>query len=199
MRAYWAVAGAFLVGLVVWHVVDLGQEPSRDWSGWVKEAESALAPKNLKPIDRRYSKPRATRTTHQKIELNTADSVALVGVYGIGPVFAGRILAYRSALGGFYRIEQLREVRGISEEVFLRVEQNFRVDVARIEKINVNFVAPRVLEAHPYVTANMARRLVEGKLKGGYYNKVEDLLNRDILLPGEAKRLAPYLLFTHKN
>lgn len=187
------------MGLVVWHVVDLGQEQSRDWSGWVQEAESALAPKSLKPIDRRYSKPRATRTTHQKIELNTADSVALVGVYGIGPVFAGRILAYRSALGGFYRIEQLREVRGISEEVFLRVEQNFRVDVARIEKINVNFVAPRVLEAHPYVTANMARRLVEGKLKGGYYNKVEDLLNRDILLPGEAKRLAPYLLFTHKN
>lgn len=195
MRAAWAVAGALIVALVgVLGVRYFGKGNQNEWGRWVTEADRALCPKP-RSVWTQYPTAPIARSTYRTVELNTADSLALVGVYGIGPVFAGRILAYRAALGGFYRIEQLREVRGITEEVFLRVEKNFRVDEARIEKININFVAPTALAAHPYVTPNMARRLVEGKLKGGYYNKVEDLLNRDILLPGEAKRLAPYLLF----
>ena len=37
-----------------------------------------------------------------KLELNTADSTALVALRGIGPYYARKILAYRDRLGGFY-------------------------------------------------------------------------------------------------
>ena len=194
MRAAAAVAGALVVALLAAFLVQRGQESS--WAEWANEADSVLGPK--KRVQKNYSTYRGPRPKSQTkiVELNGADSMELVGVYGIGPVFAGRILAYRAALGGFYRVEQLTEVRGITEEVFWRVAKNFRVDEARIRKININFVAPNVLEKHPYVTPNLARRLVEGRTKGGYYTSTEELLDRDIVLPGEAKRLAPYLSFT---
>jgi competence ComEA-like helix-hairpin-helix protein len=47
------------------------------------------------------------------LDLNAADSLALLALPGIGPAFASRILAYRRAHGGFTRVEELRGVKGI--------------------------------------------------------------------------------------
>ena len=41
------------------------------------------------------------------VELNSADSTTLRRVPGIGPVFASRIVRFRSLLGGFYTVSQL--------------------------------------------------------------------------------------------
>ena len=53
------------------------------------------------------------------VELNSADSLELLGLKGIGPVFASRILKYRNLLGGFYSVSQLLEVYGFPEETYL--------------------------------------------------------------------------------
>ena len=42
------------------------------------------------------------------LDINMADSVAWVGLKGIGPGFAKRILAYRQRLGGFNAVLQLK-------------------------------------------------------------------------------------------
>jgi DNA uptake protein ComE-like DNA-binding protein len=47
----------------------------------------------------------------QTLSLNDADTTALRQVPGIGPVYARRIVSYRQRLGGFYRVEQLREIK----------------------------------------------------------------------------------------
>ena len=50
------------------------------------------------------------------VDANTADASALVGVSGIGPAIAGRILAARREAGPFRDLDDLRErVRGIGE------------------------------------------------------------------------------------
>ena len=46
----------------------------------------------------------------QAIDINTADSAAWVALNGIGPGFAKRIMTYREKLGGFYQVDQLKEV-----------------------------------------------------------------------------------------
>lgn len=45
-----------------------------------------------------------------KLDINRADSTALLDLPGIGPWFAGRIIAYRARLGGFSHPEQLLEI-----------------------------------------------------------------------------------------
>jgi len=54
------------------------------------------------------------------LDLNGADSLALIALPGIGPTLAGRILAARAQRGRFDRLEELLEVRGIGEK---RLEQ----------------------------------------------------------------------------
>lgn len=47
------------------------------------------------------------------LDLNAADSLALLSLPGIGPAYASRILAYRRAHGAFASVEELRQVKGI--------------------------------------------------------------------------------------
>jgi len=49
-----------------------------------------------------------------RIDLNAADWAELALLPGIGEVTAKRVVAYRTKIGGFSRLEQLAEVRGIS-------------------------------------------------------------------------------------
>jgi competence protein ComEA len=47
------------------------------------------------------------------IDLNTATVDQLDGLPGVGPVLAGRILAWRTEHNGFTSVDQLREVKGL--------------------------------------------------------------------------------------
>ena len=53
-----------------------------------------------------------------KLDINRADSTALLDLPGIGPWFAGRIVAYRQSLGGFSKTEQLMEIRNFDREKY---------------------------------------------------------------------------------
>ncbi|MDR2936737.1 MAG: helix-hairpin-helix domain-containing protein [Rikenellaceae bacterium] len=129
------------------------------------------------------------------IELNTADSAALTTIRGIGPVFAARIVTYRARLGGFFYKSQLKEVYGITEENFSAIAEQFYLDTAVIQKINLNFVSQNVLNRHPYFTGSMTDRVVRGRQAKGGWKSIGDLTNNDILLPSEARKVAPYVVF----
>lgn len=49
----------------------------------------------------------------EKINVNTADAEALRKLPGVGPYYAGRIVAYRDEHGPFEKPEDLTAVRGI--------------------------------------------------------------------------------------
>ena len=53
-----------------------------------------------------------------KLDINKADSTALLDLPGIGPWFAGRIVAYRRSLCGFSTIEQLMEIKNFDREKY---------------------------------------------------------------------------------
>ena len=44
------------------------------------------------------------------LDINQADSAALLALPGIGPYFAGKIVSYRERLGGYSSVEQLLEI-----------------------------------------------------------------------------------------
>lgn len=51
------------------------------------------------------------------IDLNTATSSQLQSIPGIGPVIAGRIIAYREAHGPFTSLSQLCDVEGVGLKI----------------------------------------------------------------------------------
>jgi competence protein ComEA len=59
-----------------------------------------------------------------RVDLNTADATALQTLDGIGPALAQRILAYRTAHGGFRTVNDLQNVTGIGPKKFAAIKAN---------------------------------------------------------------------------
>lgn len=53
-----------------------------------------------------------------KVNLNKADKTALMSVKGIGEKLAGRIIDYRNISDGFEELDELREIKGITERKY---------------------------------------------------------------------------------
>ena len=95
-----------------------------------------------------------------KIELNAADSTALVSLRGIGPWYARKILDYRDRLGGFVAREQLLEIDGIDAERFAGFADDITVDPSRIRRLDLWHASDSILSRHPYLGPKGARSLV---------------------------------------
>lgn len=135
----------------------------------------------------------------RRINLNRADSVELLRVNGIGEKTAGEIVRYRERLGGFVRVKQLSDVKGITESNYEKIIEQIYCDSCEIRKIDINFVAPKMLEGHPYIGKQQLRKFVhERSLKGGW-STVEELVEQKIFTREEAAKLAPYLVFGHRD
>ncbi len=143
-----------------------------------------------------------TADENRRINLNTADSAELRSVIGIGEKTVQAILEYRERLGGFVRVEQLAEVSGVTESNYEKIAQQIYCDSCEIRKIDINFVAPKELVAHPYINIRngktLRKLLHERRLKGGW-RTVEELIEDDIMTREEAARLAPYLVFNRND
>ena len=62
----------------------------------------------------------ATSTPDWPVDINTASQAELESLPGIGPVLAGRIIAYRQENGPFSKIEDIQNVSGIGSKTFER-------------------------------------------------------------------------------
>lgn len=133
--------------------------------------------------------------------LNTADSAALVKLYGIGGYYAKKILRYREALGGsFVDVRQLLEIEGFTQERFAGIEKNIFVNGSDVKGFSVLNADRKLLEQHPYIGPYAARGIVTYlKLKGKEYFKgelhlLEELVKERVITAENADKLRGYLL-----
>jgi hypothetical protein len=136
-----------------------------------------------------YSKPA------QIIDLNQADSIAFLEVYGIGPVLAGRIIRFRDALGGFVSKEQLNDVYGISDEFLPEILKGVTVTNPAKPWVDVNTFSFKELLAHPYVSYEMAGQIIDLRYELNIIKGDEDMITGVISDTVLLSKLIPYLLY----
>lgn len=129
------------------------------------------------------------------VELNTADTVLLKKVPGIGSAFARRIVKYRQLLGGFYTIEQLGEVYGIDEERYARLKPWFSVDAGRIRPFPLNALVTDSTFRHPYLSYRQLRAIKQLIRQKGRLSGWANLQLLEEFTEYDRQRLAPYLSF----
>jgi len=64
----------------------------------------------------------AKAATTSPVNLNTATQAQLETLPGVGPAAAKRILEYRQKNGNFKKVEDLMNVKGFGEKVFLKLK-----------------------------------------------------------------------------
>jgi len=124
------------------------------------------------------------------IDLNSADTMLLKRVPGIGSSFARRIVKYRDLLGGYYVVEQLQEVYGMDRERYDAIHPYFTIGTA-VRPLTLTIDS---ISYHPYLSwrhKRTLRRLLEEEqpLDWSHLMATGDFTRDDSL------RLAPYMPF----
>ncbi len=126
----------------------------------------------------------------EPLELNTADSCALVAIRGIGPYYASRILRYRERLGGYYAVRQLKEIK----MTYFNVDSSahlFTANAQLIRKKDLNTMSFKEVLRHPYLDYEEVKLIFNAKNK---YKRISfDTLEKRKILPlYKLRKIKPY-------
>ena len=132
-------------------------------------------------------------TKNQIIELNQADSLALISIKGIGPFYAKQILKYRKQLGGFINYEQFTEIWGLENLELKNFKQQTSIDTLHISKTNINTATIENLSNHPYLNYKQAKMIVNYRIQHGDFKQIKDIQKIRPISPEIFRKIAPYL------
>lgn len=160
-----------------------------------KELESYILIPNIKK-DSVFISNKTERKSFAKalVEINSADSLSIVYLKGIGPGFTKRIIKYRTMLGGFHSINQLKEVYGMTDSTFALLSNQIKVDEQTISKIPINAIDFNSLRKHPYFNFQSAQAIVNYRLKHGKLTE-SDIKALGIFSDEKLSLILPYLTY----
>lgn len=156
-------------------------EPKRSWQA------STSVPKE--------GGERYERKVQRKLEVNTADTTALIDLPGIGPAFARGIVKYRDRLGGYRSMEQLAEVYVLRDkpDALVRLNELLVLDTLMVVRIPINTCEVEQLAAHPYAGWKVAKALMAYRGQHGPFRTVADIRGCALIDEAVFRKLAPYL------
>lgn len=198
----------------------LSAKATKGLMNWRRKGKVFYKPEDLKPLYnlppetyaaiQPYIRISATRTTYESsygrgfyggwkseplpafIDLNTADAALLVRLNGIGQTLADKIVAKRSALGGFIKHEQLLEVYKFPDTTYAMLKEKLRINAAAVRKLNLNTAAEAQLAAHPYIGEKTAKNILMLREGLGKFARAEDLRQVPYMTEESFRKIAPY-------
>jgi competence ComEA-like helix-hairpin-helix protein len=142
--------------------------------------------------------PDSTTTKNKKwtatiFDLNEASVEDLESLNGIGTVLADRIIKFRTALGGFTSVNQIKECYGLSEETFQLIQSRLTI-IQPVQQFSINTLDPKTF-SHPYLNKKILWMLPSYIKNHGPITNEEDL--KKVFPPDSnwCNKLLPYLKF----
>jgi len=148
------------------------------------EFKSKPSPSKNKPIVKQFR--------YLTLEINAADSSALVNSLNIAPWIAKRVVNYRDILGGFSKAQQLKEVYGFDPTFYNKIEKYISIDTSLITKININTASFKEILRHPYISYDITKGIVNQRKNKGPYESTIRLIELGILSESLFIKLSPY-------
>lgn len=137
-----------------------------------------------------YEKPKYAPSI---IDINTADTSALIALPGIGSKLSQRILAFRDKLGGFHKVEQIGETFGLPDSTFQKIKSRFSISNTALHQININTATLDEMKAHPYLRYAIANAIMQYRVQHGNYAAVDDIKKIMLITDEIFNKAAPYL------
>jgi competence protein ComEA len=127
------------------------------------------------------------------IDINIADTVALIALPGIGNKLAQRIINFRDKLGGFYSTEQIGETFGLPDSTFQKIKTRFIISNTSVKLFNINTATVDEMKTHPYIRYALANAIVQYRTQHGNFAAVTDIKNIMTVTEAQYSKAAPYL------
>ena len=126
-----------------------------------------------------------------QIDVNSADTVELKKIPGIGSGIAGSIVRYRERLGGFYTLSQLEEVKHVTPDLL----KWFKLENDSVRKVEINKAGLDKLRAHPYLNFYQAKIIIAHRRKKGPIKSLSQLALYEEFTEKDLNRLSAYICF----
>ena len=125
------------------------------------------------------------------VDLNSADTVELKKIPGVGSGIASSIVKYRERLGGFYSLSQLEEVKYVTPDLL----KWFKLENDSVRKVEINKAGIDQLRAHPYLNFYQAKVIIEHRRKKGPIKSLSQLALYEEFTEKDLNRLSAYISF----
>lgn len=125
------------------------------------------------------------------VDVNTADTLVLKKIPGIGSVISRNIVNYRNRLGGFYDVSQLLEVKYVDSTLLVWFEVKSEI----YRKISINKADIDRLRSHPYMDFYKARAVVDYRRKRGKFSGISQLSMLKEFSDEDISKLSHYFSF----
>ena len=131
--------------------------------------------------------------TYDIVDINLADTSALIALPGIGSKLASRIISFREKLGGFFAVEQVGETFGLPDSSFQKLKKYLVVNTNSVRKININTASLDILKAHPYIRYAIANAIIAYRSEHGPFYRIDDIKKIHVITAELFNKLLPYL------
>ncbi len=121
---------------LIWHA-----QPRSHTTGAIDAKPAEIVPISPHPHERTPKietigkTVRTMQPDRHLLDLNRASAGELESLPGIGAVMAQRVIAFRESAGGFRRVEDLREVKGIGPKKFDRLKSFVTVSTTKSKQV----------------------------------------------------------------
>jgi len=193
IQKYIARGGRFRSAADLQKIYGLHAQDYNRLQSFVRIAVAATAGVDKRTAFLPGSRRPAYKTVDAPVDINTADTTELVALPGIGERLAGRIVAFRQKLGGFYRVDQVAEVYALPDSTFLKIRPFLKIADSSVALIDVNTAVADSLKQHPYIRWGLANAIVQYRKQHGPFKSVDDLQSIAQVTPEVFRKIVHYL------